>query len=498
MEDRQIIEMLMEGGNSVAVDRKKTTIWDRKNIVKKAEAQKIDMSKVSRSQLVKEFINTFEILNTTVKNKTGKPLWNNFNVVKSGIAFNGSSEAMFDRKKVADDEFAQVIEKQKNNKVGDIDITVPRDRMVDLFTVLLQHEDKKFGNIEYIGNNKKEASDAAQINAVFKYEVPGSDYVAFPQVDFEPSDYENDAPSQWDKFAHSSDWNDVKKGFKGVNHKYALTIVAHIVSKDFTKLPAFMVAPGADTKQFWETTGVVGTAISQFTSNEIKGLLKKDGYDEGELLKLLKTKNGRISKIRKQTKGTTVTAEHYLSFSVARGVRVKYARALTSDGHPIVIDGKMLLIDIDSKTASYETQLIQMFELFFGPNPSDVDLKKMGSFVGVIELLQNRLPGNKKLYQQFLDELIVEKLWGHPPLFYQRSQELDRDDPGEDAKIKWAMVNYIMKTLGVGNQKEIEKIAKSYYESWEGGSGDDIRENFIPFGSKFNKIFEAVSNVKKH
>lgn len=485
MNDNEIIISLMEGGNATAINRETGEA--------KEQAQKMDMSRVQRSVLKKEFINTFSKLNDLVKKSSGSPIWNNFNVVKSGVAFNGSSNAMFSDE-IADDEF-----KKHKPKVGDIDITIPRDRMVDLFDVLTKYEDKKIGNIEYIGSNRKSASDIQQINAVFKYEVPNSDYVAFAQVDFEPSDYENDAPTEWDSFSHNSDWADIQKGFKGVNHKYALTIMAHIVSKDFTQLPNIMLERGADKKRFYTVTPATAKKFESVTSKELGNTKFDDEKDAAEAMKNAGLAKTAPKNVLKKSKAVAVEASHYLAFSVGKGLRVKYTSLKTKDDKPIMIDGKMVLVALDSKGADSETNLEEMFKLFFGFEGSKSQLKQMNSFVGVIELLKkSKLPDRKKDYEQFLDELIKEKLWGHPPHHYQRSQELERDSKEIDAEIKWAMVNYIMDELKVGNLKEIKDFANSYYDGWQGGASDDIREGIqVPYGSSFSKIFEAVENQNK-
>jgi len=507
MKDNELIEMLLEGGNSWAGKRKADGSFETEEVINKkgkkenkaltkGQAQKMDMTRVQRGLLKKEFLNTFKKLNDLVKKESGEPLWNDFSVVTSGLAFNGSSTWLF-HDDISDDDFVK-----HKKKVGDIDVTVPSNRMIDLFDVLLKYEEKMIGNIEYIGNNRPSASANQQINAVFKFEVPGTDYIAYPQVDFEPSDYENDKPTEWDSFSHNSDWTDIQKGFKGVNHKYAMTIVAHIISKDFSKLPTIMLDTGADKTSFWETTENVGKTIGKLNS---KDLPKKEtkGYDEDELLKTLKTENSRIRTIRKKSGGTPVKAGHYISFSVGRGVRLKYKSALTKDGKPIMIDGKMLLIAVDSKNAKYEKQLKPIFKLFFGYDPEAADLKKMNSFVGVIDLLKKtKLKNKKDQYKQFLFELIQQKLWGHSEAphgyaFYTRSQELERDSKEIDAEIKWAMVNYIMDELKVGDLNEIKDVANSYYETWVGGADDSIRESFIPYGSKFSAIFETVESVNK-
>jgi hypothetical protein len=180
MEDTQVIEMLMEGGNSFAGKKRIphpnqekadagqmifTKDDETGDPVTKANAEKIDMTKVNRSELKAAFLETFEKLNDIVKKEKGIPLWNDFNVVKSGLAFNGSSTWMF-RDEIGDEEFTKY-----KKKVGDIDITVPASRMVDLFNVLLKYEDKKIGQIEYLGNNRANPSEKQQINAVFKYET---------------------------------------------------------------------------------------------------------------------------------------------------------------------------------------------------------------------------------------------------------------------------------------------------------------------------------------
>jgi hypothetical protein len=511
MEDRDIIESLMEGGNSFAgkkrvihTDPKKAaegkmmfTSDDKGETDTKAKAEKMDMTRINRTALKKAFIDTFKKLNDAVKKETGKPLWNDFGVVQSGLAFNGSSTWMF-RDEISDDEFTTY-----KKKVGDIDITVPADRMIDLFNVLLKLEDKKLGEIEYLGNNRENPSDKQQINAVFKYHVPGSDYVAYPQVDFEPSDYENDKPTEWDSFSHNSDWADIQKGFKGVTHKYAMTIVAHIISKDLgdEQIMHYLgldELPEVDKKKFYITTETNGEKLAMIPSSKLPSA-NHGSVSEEELSTIFKSVTGKtMNKILSLTGGVRVSASHFVSFSVGKGVRVKYKPALTSDGKPFIIDGQMVLVEVKPANATYEKNLKPIFRLFFGSDPSDADLKKMNSFVGVIELLKSMdLPHKKEYYAEFLDDLVKEKLWGHPPYFPLRSQELERDSKETDSEIKWAMVNYIMKELGTGNLNELKAMSDSYYASWEGKATDDIRESFIPFGSKFSHIFEAVSNAKK-
>ena len=44
-------------------------------------------------------------------------------------------------------------------------------------------------------------------------------WVSFPQVDWEPSDYFEDAPTEWDSFSHNSDWEDIQKTYSAASFK---------------------------------------------------------------------------------------------------------------------------------------------------------------------------------------------------------------------------------------------------------------------------------------
>ena len=64
-------------------------------------------------------VNVFKVLNTLFEKETGSPIWEDFEVVKSGYV-NGSSQFFFDDG-IDDDEF-----KKHKPRVGDVDITIQR------------------------------------------------------------------------------------------------------------------------------------------------------------------------------------------------------------------------------------------------------------------------------------------------------------------------------------------------------------------------------------
>ena len=509
MEDTQVIEMLMEGGNAgYPGDDGETAGY----------AEKMNLTKISKSKLKAEIIEILKDINEAFEKEFHYKLWKKFDIViGSGDGLNGSSKQLFDDT-ISHEKFA----KAKENTVGDIDVMFPGEHMADLWKFLNDHEvetKNKFGNAIYKGHqygskavaagkfDKEKAGNLAQINGIFKLTV--NEYTVNAQIDFVASDFKKDnTPTEWAKFSHSSDWEDVQRGFKGVNHKYAMTIVAHIISKD---LPDSQIMhylgldklPAVDKKTSLTVTETTGKKLALIPSSELP---KENHGDtlEKELSNIYNKVTGKtMNNILKSTQdGVKVTASHFVSFSVGKGVRVKYKPALTKDGQPFVIDGKMVLIEIDPKNATYETNLDAIFKLFFGRDPSGTDIKDMGSFIGVIKLLKGmEIQNSKKYYDEFLDDLVKEKLWGHQPYYHERSQELERDSKAIDAKIKWSMVDYIVDELGIGDSdvvKKAKQMAVSYYETWKGKTNEDIGASFIPFGSKFSAIFESVSKVKKH
>ena len=569
MRDEEYIDVLMEGGNSFSgkrvTDENGNTIFNDKGkatfatnaeggTVIKAHAQKMDMSKIDRNDLINEFKKAFRALNALVasNSKSHEPLWTEeeFKSVENGKAFNGSSKWLFHVDtadlSISNDEF-----KAKKPHVGDIDITVPKNRIVDLFHTLDAIETSetvnpigtKLGesNIYYIGHNKLSPSEDSQINAVFRYPVEGTDYIAFPQVDFEPSTYEDGTPSEWDGFAHSSHWDDIKIGLKGVAHKYGMNILAQLASKDFSLSKAaekgdiVLSDDNTEDKSKWITTLNVSEAFKLFSEAELEPAKTADDYDESELLKILKTKKSRITKIRSVTGDSPSRAGSYLAFSVGAGVREKYKSVLTSDGKPIKIDGRNLLVIMPTGKAAkdagiipeYKTKLLDIFELIFEKpfglkpfektieNEKNTNLQNMDSFVGLVKLV-NKID-DPELSRRFVKYMVLRKLWGHLPYFPARVQELEKDKPGEttstypdgfigtkaqyeDRKVKSGIVNYMLGNLKNMTPLDInvDEIATSYYENWANTGGDDIVESFIPFGSKFSKIFEAVEKINSN
>ncbi len=417
-------------------------------------AEKIDLTKIPRAELVKEATTVLETINKEYFTLYGKKLWNNFNVITSGKALNGSSESLFN-KDITDDEFI-------NHKpsVGDIDITFPYAEMGNLWHLLNSLEGSKLSNsISYLGHKNSnidptKANNLNQINAVFKLDTPN--YTTNIQIDFEASEYENDEPTDWASFSHNSDWEDIKNGYKGVMHKFILINLSRAASK----MEGVKVVTATQVKKITDTTF---NEYQDFVKNKI-------------------TKHLAKVSIKKDFINPT-----NLAFSVDRGMRLKFIQLHHKDGKPAEIDGNPVFAFVEPKDSKYETKLEIMFTLIFQQEPKGSDMKDFRSFVGVVKLMKKYL-SNKVIGEFFINHLI------HKSLFAKGAQGLERNNPKEDLNIKGAMVNKLYDTFKFLNKykDEVDEQINTYYKSYK---MYDLNENEITVPSgKLSEIFESINS----
>ena len=354
-------QMLEEGGN-VKIQTKSGKI---------VSADRIDLNLVSRTELSKKLLSFFHKLNQLFQQKFQIKLWPNSSVLDNGHAFNGSSEHFFNLA-ISDEEF-----KRHKAKVGDIDITVPEDKKEMLHELLQDLEGKQItASTKFVGSKQDTVGEGHQINSLVNI-----DNKLNIQIDFEFSSYEQDIPSKFAKFSHSSDWEDVKAGFKGVLHKYLLQTVASI-SDVKTEDQAILLTPAS-------------------TANNFK--VAKGFPDRGLTFK---------------------------KFSVGRGLRTDaYSKVLQDTGEPLQIDGRDAYKAKLPSESAYIQDPEQIAKTIFGLNFKLDELPKLNSFVGIIQLC------NKYFDEKEKRELLKDF---SRRLFGQGSQGLERDNPKGDFEIKRA------------------------------------------------------------
>lgn len=169
----------------------------------------ISVTKENRSSITNDVAGFLHGLSNSHKLQQGSHLFgDNSSSISNGSAFSGSTHHLFD-KGITDKEFSH-----HKPIVGDLDVKVNREHLKTLADHL--QPGKQYGNYTVVGHKKS----ADGYNALIKH-----DNGQVHQIDFEGSDYGETGPSDWDKFAHSSDWGDVKSGIKGAHHKILLNAI---------------------------------------------------------------------------------------------------------------------------------------------------------------------------------------------------------------------------------------------------------------------------------
>jgi hypothetical protein len=312
--------LLQEGGN-VQIDDQ--------------EAERIDLKKYDRTKVVKKVGTALAAINAGFKKQVGKPIWSD-SLMKSKKYLSGSAFHFFNDQ-IDDKTFVKY-----KNSVGDIDTQVDKNMDADLKDFLTKNKGKDFGPVKLIGFK----TSAGQHITLWHLDEPAINI----QIDLEMVDFdEKGDPTEWSNFSHSSSWDDMTKGIKGVAQKMLLRALMA------PKLRDVLIAP--------------------------------------------KTARG--------SEKETQSATH--AFSVTHGVRQKLDPVLDASGKQVQKNGKPVYRELSTAESKGETNLIKMFSYFFDKAPSSADLKKFESFVGLISLIRTHI--QKKDWVKICDGF-VNTLWG--------------------------------------------------------------------------------------
>lgn len=383
---------LAEGGNVVVGGNK---------------ADKIDIRKIDRQVLVKELGDMFRTLNAMFAKRYKRPIWKNEELL-SGEAFNGSSEYLFSPKVKTD------FLLQHKPTFGDLDVTVPAELKSELGQLLDDLQGKNItANSKYLGANKDTAGDdgSHQFNTIIQFtglskEVPSLNV----QVDFELTEYEEDRPSQFAKFAHSSHVDDLAKGLKGVTHKFILTGLVHANS---------LLAPDNVT------------------------FLTKASTAEKYKVAASKALDGGKSKY---------------AFSVDRGLRQRMIPVMDpKTGKQLEVDGKPAWKERDTDESEFVTKVDDIARHIFGDQFDPKDSPKLWSTVGLLELMDKY--SSRGQIQAAFDKM-VDKSFGYG------AQHINQT-PEEDQKVKMAAWSAMVSKFPFINETEAKKKFEKYYGGFE-------------------------------
>ena len=379
---RKQSQYLYEGGN--------LSIGDKK-------ADEIDLKVHNRTFMVGLLDKLLNDIDRAFTARTKTPMWSP-ELLRSKQFLGGSSLHFFNTKGISDEEFAK-----NKPKVGDIDTQIDKNLEGQVEEFLTSITNKKIGDAVFLGFSRGNE----QYNGLFEFENPPVKI----QIDFEFGKYnpETNAPDDWYRFSHSSDWEDVKAGIKGVFHKYIYRALAKAAPSE--KYIAKMAGAGKNKKM--TITGP--------------------------------------------------TSDSNFSFAVASsqggGARAKYKPYIDPEtGQPKEINGVPVMEPLSSKDSEYIQDLGKQFELFFGTSPNGDDSQLQQSFLGTLDLMNKYLDTNAKqtAVTEFLD--IV---------FEPGAQMITANDPVRDREIKFAAVDAMLEKLKLGAMRtKAIQMAKDYEDDY--------------------------------
>jgi len=330
---KDYIEQLNEGGN-LSIDG--------------FDAQKLIMANADRPAIKKEITLMLKDMNKKFEKEYGYPIWKKLDdLIMQNLMFSGSTRSFFDDK-ISDEEFGKY-----KKLVGDMDTMYPENLQDQMKEFLIKYKGKKFGNMKFIGEG---GNSLLQQNGLYEMPKKHWDAVRYIQVDFEPSGFDADIPTEFSIFSHYSSWQDIKSNVKGLFIKY---LFRNLIS-------------------------------SKEVLNDIVVLTSK----------------GVPSKSKKY-----INPALY-GFSVDKGVRTKFKPLLDANGKQVITNGKLTYEETPSNTkkgATFEQSLNTIFGMAFKVQPKKGETKKMFSFVRTMELMKKYLSSSDidAIYLKF-----IGLLWG--------------------------------------------------------------------------------------
>jgi len=366
-------------------------------------AQDIDLKVTNRSYIVPILDDLLSSINKSFSQKYKKPLWNP-KLIQSKEFLSGSSLHFFNVKGIPDETFIE-----KKPKVGDIDTQVNVDYTDEVQEFLKSMQNQKIGPAKLLGFK----SGNEQFSSLWELTEPPIKV----QIDLEFVKYDQDEPTAWSKFSHSSSWEDLNAGIKGVFHKFLIQALTSLTKQEF--------------------------------------LLRK-----------------MVGRGKARTEQDVPATDNMLSFAVSSkeggGLRDKYEPVLDDSGKPLVKDG--LPVMTARPAADYNQDLGSIFNKLFGDRIDAKQAKalesKFWSFVGILEIMNSSL--NDKEKKDVLD-YFVNKMFG------PAAQGLYKNDPDRDEKEKSAALNKILDVLKIPAPSNIEELKKNYRASYK-VTGESINE----------------------
>ena len=419
---------LFEGGNlaSHKADGQPMPGWQ--GIPGQHQAQELDLNVHNRTEVVAVLSDLLHGINDAFAQQFKEPLWHE-NSVKAQKFLSGSTMRFFD-KKISDEEFVRV-----KPTVGDIDTQAPDKHEGTIKQFLTGLIGKKVGNAKFIGFS------AGNNQYTSMWEVLLKDLPVKLQIDFEygAHDPKTGLPTPWQEYSHSSSWEDLSAGIKGVFHKYidralpyASTVSTKYVARVLKKSTKISDEPVTDSDYSFAVSGQGGGGVSR----------KYVPYND------------------------------------------------PATGAPMERDGIPVMQLLDPANRQYIQNLGQQFEIFFGRKPKGNDQQLKNSFVGTVELANKYLDDQQRteLFNRFVSIC-----------FEPGSQMITKGDPARDRNIKMAAIDYMIQNMKLANpqgmRKQAIKTAMDYEQAFTSKqAGKGLNEAEVK--AQFRKNMPHLKDLK--
>ena len=366
------------------------------------EAQQIDLKVHKRAYIIPILDDLLKQINSSFQKATKQTLWNPA-LLQNKKFLSGSSLHFFNTSGINDKVFIE-----KKPKVGDIDTMVSKDLEPVLEKFLTSMQGKQIGNSTLVGFKRGNE----QFSSLWALQDPPIKV----QIDLEFVEYEKDEPSDWARFSHSSSWDDLEQGVKGVFHKWMIGAFTTLTSKEF-------------------------------------------------ILRKVHKRTGKIT--------DAPMRDNTISFAVSSkeggGLRPKYEPVLDDNGKPLVSNGLPVLRALPP--AGYERNLGKMFQAILGHRVNEKALQqalpKTWSFVGLLDLANAIFTPEEK---EKVADALIDKSFG------PAAQGLYKGDPDRDSAEKMAAINLMIKKLGIPVPSNLEQLKAEYKSKYKVVDESIIRE----------------------
>jgi hypothetical protein len=357
------------------------------------QAQQIDLKVHNRAYIVPILDNLLQSINNIYAQQYQTPLWEP-KLLKQKAFLSGSSLHFFNTD-IPDEEFTRV-----KPKVGDIDTQVNKELEGNLEQFLTANQGKVMGPAKFLGFQRGNE----QFSGLWELTDPPIKV----QIDLEFVAYDKKGPTQWSQFSHSSSWDDLQAGIKGVFHKFLIQSFTSLTNQEF--------------------------------------ILRK-----------------LVGRGKARAEQDFPTTDNMFSFAVSSkeggGLRAKYEPVLDEKGQPLMIDGLPVMRPL--KAEGYEQDLSAIFATIFGSRVNSAQLKKLmpktWSFIGLLELMNVVLDSEEKAH---VVDGFVDKL------FAPGAQGLYKNDPDRDIVEKNAALNQMLTVLKVTPPSNLEQMRQDYKSNY--------------------------------